>query len=196
MKPEVCPLQPKATKLWTPVPTPPAEKILRTISGYAVQYRTYGLRDADKDGKRNVKMGFLPGAFDAALRRDEGEVLLTQDMDSNIVFASRRDGTLILTADDVGLLVTAHLLDSPQTRLLLWKIDHGLIRGWSAKFPGFPLSLWSIRQDGEFQVRDYRRASVSQVTLVVHKMPRLRDGRTEPTFILGGPQEKELAHAE
>lgn len=161
-------------------------KVLRTISGYAVEWDFYYPNGRYGDDFKNV-FCFKQGAFDAAIA-SRADIKLTQDLDGKTVFARTGDGTLRIESDETGLLVTADLLDSPHNRILDRKIDTGRIRGWS--------HLYKMRQGGHkfrhqietgvFHCDNYA-ADLLELTLVVNKVPRQKIRKT-PIFLTGGPR--------
>jgi len=159
-------------------------KVLRTISGYCVEWHhvySSGLYAEDHANK----FTFLPGSFNRCLSRG-GDIKLTQDLDSVTIFASIADGTLRLVSDEVGLLVEADLLDSPVNRVLCQQIDAGKIRGWSHKFSPF-MARCHRRTENGVKFTDYVHAELEELALVIRKVPRAKS-RITPVFLSGGPK--------
>lgn len=158
--------------------------ILREICGYAIQWNVYG--PAGKHGEiKNRRFAFLPGCFDNSLAGNH-EIVLEQNCSGGPpVFACRSDGTLKLTSDETGLLVTATLLDTAANRLLLWKIDNGHCKGWSHRWKPIPGQQRISLKDGIF-CTDHIRGHLLAVSLSVGAgRPRML--KTTPMFNYGGP---------
>lgn len=167
--------------------------ILRTISGYCMEWG-YVYAEGALIHALNAKkhFEFTPGCFDAHLATNP-DVALTMDLDGKSVFARTGDGSLKIVSDDVGLLVTADLLDTPLNRQLCKAIDIGRVRGWSHKaqpqWGGF-----RVTKTGDSQLTSHHQCQLQELTLVVNKFPRARSRRT-PVFLSGGPKRKGRIHA-
>ena len=172
--------------------TPDDPKILRVVSGYAVEwsYRYHGGKYIEKLDPTQ-QFAFLPGCFDRCLSKSP-DIALTQDLDGKTIFARTSDGTLLLEPDDVGLLVTAKLVDNPQNRELCRLIDRGRVRGWSHRTtPTF--GDWRFSKVDGVSLYEYRHTKLTEVTIVIRKFPRQKT-RTTPIFLSGGPQKKVVAN--
>ena len=153
--------------------------MLRKIEGYAVEWGYYHFSGLYGD-QRDKQFAFLPGCFDASIARAEN-IALTMDLDSRTIFAQTSDSTLQLTSDDVGLLASVTLMDSPQNRELCRLIDAGKVRGWSHR--SRPQFLgWKTRRENGVTLEDHHRAELTELTLVVKKVPRQKTRKT-PIFI-------------
>gem|GEM_PF-4891959 len=161
-------------------------KVLRTISAYVVEWH-YAYPSGLLGDNFSQQFCFLPHAFNACLSRGK-DIALTQDMDASKVFASIASGTLRITSDDTGLLITAKLLDSPENRLLCRLIDAGRVKGWSHKFRpvlGGYRTRFEIQQNA--RITSHHRAELQELTIVIRKRPRQLVRKT-PIFLSGGPK--------
>lgn len=163
-----------------------APLVLRTIVGYCVEWHARyptGIYGNDY----SQQFTFLPGAFHASIGNGN-DIKLTQDLDGKTVFARTSDGTLRIESDDVGLLVTADLIDSPQNRKLVRKIDSNQVRGWSHRF----VSQFGRQSSTDgVKLMEFTQATLQELTLVINKVPRLKQRQT-PIFLSGGPQGRKV----
>lgn len=180
--------QRKAMTMTEVKPADTAErKVLRVIEAYAVEWHyayPSGLYGNDVDNL----FRFLPGAFDRAIAR-KANIQLTQDLTGMPIFAQTSDGTLQITSDATGLLVRAELVDTAQNRRLVNLIDSGAVKGWSHRFR----PLWGgfrCRCESGIQYTDHRVADLSEISVVLKKVPRQKV-RTTPVFLSGGPSQKD-----
>lgn len=153
-------------------------KIIRRIKGYCCEW---GIRfPSGKFGNDfTSQFTFLRGCFDEALASGR-EIIFSTDLNGQ-AFARTSDGTLRLTSDETGLLVEATLIDTPANRELIRHIDCGRVRGWSFRAqPGW--GGFTVRTEGGIEFTDHHRAGLSEVCLVVNKIPRAKTRKT-PIFI-------------
>lgn len=166
--------------------------ILRTIKAYALEWG-YRYSEGERIDQLNAQrqFQFLPGCFDKHLATNP-EITLTRDLDGKTVYARTSDGTLRIESDDVGLLVTADLLDNHLNRQLCSRIDAGRVRGWS-HLAAPQLFGFRITQTDDVRLTQHHAAMLKELTLVIDKFPRARTRET-PIFLKGGPRLKVAAN--
>jgi HK97 family phage prohead protease len=163
-------------------------EFIREFSGYAIEWNCFGPAGVNGE-KTDTQFSFAPGCFDESLIQDR-EICLTQDCMGAPIFGRRSDGTLSLRCDDIGLIVTARLLDTPANRLLSWKIDNQKIRGWSHCWEPQGYQIAKI-ESGRMYFEHFK-AHLGEVSLVVSKYPRMK--KTAPVFLAGGPKKNEAEY--
>lgn len=152
--------------------------IIREFSGHFLEWGTRFPSGLYGDNLAQ-QFEFMPGCFDKSLASGR-EVIFSVDLDRT-ARASTSDGTLRIEADDIGMLATVQLLDTPANRELSRLIGNGRVKGWSftarPQFGGF-----RTRPVDGVSLTEHFNCGLSEVCVVIRKRPRATSRRT-PIFI-------------
>ena len=165
-------------------------EFIHEFGGYVVQWGVFGQEGDFIRGWRDEWFSFREECFEESLKQNR-EIILCQDFRGGN-FARTSDGTMRFASDSVGLIAHVKLIDTPENRLLVWKIDNHHVRGWSHRWRGDWSGCRAWEKDG-IKFREHFKAELLQVAIVVHKVPRML--KSCEMFLYGGPPGSEADHA-